>query len=174
MKQIQVAISTTINQSTSNQYDKYWIEILLKDSNGIYSKIGNITFQGTVEERNKRHDYWYGMSVDINTSVKNHKHLSHMAAICKIISDNADYNAQPEEILKVINAEEYVRGYGWNGFVPKRYIGMNVYKVMDSLGRLYSYEYAANDIVANKLLSEKKYKDGNYTIHFVDKFTAIW
>lgn len=159
------------NVNAHEQYEHYYIQVL--DSRYKGSKnlevIGTITFQGTVSERGARDDYWYAMRFE--TSADRHQvgHMIIMAKIAKYIAENVEHNAQPEEILLLIGAEKYIFGAG--ELIPESYIGMRHYKVMNGSEYLYDI-YAANDLIANKLL-EKKYKGKGYTLSFNRIVTAI-
>lgn len=109
--------------------------------------IGEITFQQTLGN-----DEWYALNFKINTD--NPDHILKMAKIARYIKENCYYNAQPDEIKKVLGAIEYFSHH--LDFYPTSILGQNFYKVMDG-DRYYSSIVAPNEIIANKTL-EKKYK----------------
>lgn len=114
--------------------------------------MGSITFQANVNEP-AGYSNWYGMTFVIETDRPDY--IKRMAQLAKLIKDKrSDYNAQPEEVLKIIGAEEYFF-HDSLGFVPRASYGMGIFKVMTDKGGLYSHIIANNEDEAAKKLAKK-------------------
>jgi len=110
--------------------------------------IGCITFQCDAGE-----DRWYGRSYKVETD--NPDNLLKMGKLATFIKNNADSEAQPQEIKLLIGAEEHI--YHCGQYIPVSCIGMRYYKVMDGAS-FYSSIIAPNDIIAEKQLVAKKWE----------------
>lgn len=107
--------------------------------------IGTITFQQTIGEND-----WYGMSFEVSTdSVEKLKKFTKVAAF---IAKNTDYKTQPEEVLKLIGADEH-KVFD-HDFVSKSKIGQRHYKVMVNGNQHYKNIIAKDDQDANKQLKK--------------------
>lgn len=105
--------------------------------------IGTIRFQRNVGDEN-----WYGMSFEVSTdSVEKLNKLTKVAAF---IAKNTDYKTQPEEVLKLIGADEH-RVID-HEFVSKSKIGQRKYKVMVNGNQHYKNIIAKDDQDAYKQL----------------------
>jgi len=145
-----------------NDYYKHFkIDVLNNRyaNSSYYEVAGSITFQSDNEKMDDP-EYikkWYGRSFRIETNEIDH--ISYMLKIAKHIDKSCYYDVQPEELLKVIGAEEYVIHY--HEFVPLSNNGMNLYDIVDfdrDTGNVWTRIYCANDIIAQKeteLLSKK-------------------
>jgi len=120
---------------------------------------GNITWQTDTETLNnsERNDKWYALNYKVESDRL--EHFEYMIKLIRYIDRNAYYNIQPNEMLNLIGAEEYVV-YHYD-FVPVSYSGMNLYDIIDlnkDTDNIWTRIYAPNDIVAQKetdKLSEK-------------------
>lgn len=105
--------------------------------------IGTIKFQRNVGDEN-----WYGMSFDVSTDSA--EKLKKFTKIATFIAKNSDYKTQPEEILKLIGADEH-RVID-HEFVSKSKIGQRRYKVMVNGSQHYKNIIARDDKDAYKQL----------------------
>lgn len=157
---VRVQETTATNSYNRNEYDHCYIQILEPNK---YSRsehpsmdvIGTISFQGTVAEKGTREDYWYALRIECEVEPQKHSNMAKMAKLAAFIYANSNHNVQPDELLRIIGAEKYINGL--SGAIPESYKGMRAYKVMKS-GECRDVVYAANDIVANKIMKQKKYE----------------
>jgi len=113
--------------------------------NDFLEPIGTITFQQTIGE-----DNWYGMSFEVSTdSVEK---LKKFTKVAEFIAKNTDYKTQPEEVLKLIGADEHK--IFDHDFVSKSNIGQRTYKVMVNGNQHYKNIIAKDDQDANKQLKK--------------------
>jgi hypothetical protein len=105
--------------------------------------IGEITFQQTVGE-----DKWYGMTFSISTD--NIQKLKKFTKTIEFVAKNTSYDSQPEEVLKLIGADEH--RIVDHEFVSMSKIGQRKYKVMVNGNQHYKNIIAKNDEDANKQL----------------------
>jgi hypothetical protein len=142
-----------IQRSDSGNYRHLYIQILDKrfpDSQLEYVEpIGTLHWQGNVGE-----DKWYGLSFQIDTDSPDR--IAKMAKLAKFIKQNVENRDNPEEVLKVIGAEEYVMYK--HEFIPISYRGMIVYDVIDN-DKVYSRIFAPNQTMANKILRKRKWNN---------------
>jgi hypothetical protein len=151
-------------------YKHFIINVLynrFKDSS--YLEIaGNLTWQTDTEtlSNSERRDKWYALNYKIESDRL--EHFEYMIKLIRYIDKNAYHNIQPNEMLNLIGAEEYViHNYD---FVPVSYSGMNLYDIIDlnkDTDNVWTRIYAPNDIVANKetdKLSEKNNTTYNYKL----------
>ena len=156
---VRVQETMITNSHDRREYDHCYIQILEPNK---YSRcqhpsmevIGTITFQGTVAEKGKRDDYWYALRIECSIEPRQSGWMTKMAKLAAFVGANATHNVQPDELLRIIGAEKYISGLG--GFIPESLKGMRAYKMMKS-GELHDVVYAANDIIANKMLKQKRY-----------------
>jgi len=111
--------------------------------------IGVITFQ-----RNADEDHWYAMRFVIDTD--DVSYIRKMANIASAIKKSAEFSweAQPDDILRIIGAVEYK--VFQSEFVPVSKDGQIMYDVIQYPGSLHSRIIAPDDKTANKLLKRKK------------------
>lgn len=150
-------VRTTINKSHTGEYNLMYIEILSPryGGNNHLEPIGMITFQQTVGE-----DKWYGMNFEVRTDkVSNLKKFTRLASF---IEKNTDYKSQPDEIKKLIGADEHV--FYESDFVSKSKNGHSLYKVIANGGH-YSNIIAQSEKRANGILA--KLNIAGSTIEFI-------
>ena len=142
---MKTAIRTQIAKSSN--YSIMHIEILSPryGGNDYFEPIGTITFQQTVGE-----ERWYAMNFVVHTS--NIKHLEKVTKLAKFISKNSDYNSQPDDIKKLIGADEHVV-YECD-FVSKSKIGEKLFKIVVE-GNHYTNIIAKTEAEANRILKKK-------------------
>lgn len=140
-----------IQKNQSGNYRHLYIQILDKrfpDSQLEYVEpIGTLHWQGNVGE-----DTWYGLSFQIDTDRP--ERIEKMAKLAKYIKQHVENRDNPQELLKVIGAEEYTIFN--HEFIPVSYRGLFVYQVIDN-GKVYSTIYAPNQTMANKTLRKRKW-----------------
>lgn len=167
-------IRTQISNSNAmgTAYKHMHIQILTgryssKDDSNL-EEMGSITFQANSNEP-AGYNNWYGMSFVIETD--NPNYIKKMAQLAKLIKDKrSDYNAQPDEIIKIIGAEEYVF-HDSLGFVPRASYGMGIFKVMvEGKGGTYSSIIAENETEAIKKLKKKNIEGATLTFDKVITF----
>lgn len=113
--------------------------------NDFLEPIGTITFQQTIGE-----DNWYGMSFEVSTdSVEKLKKFTKVAAF---IAKNTDYKTQPDEVLKLIGADEH-KVFD-HDFVSKSKVGQRHYKVMVNGNQHYKNIIARDDQDAKRQLKK--------------------
>lgn len=136
-------------KSQNGTYGHMSIQVLgprYKDSKYL-EPMGQITFQRNLNEPDNK---WYGMRFIIETD--NVDYIKKMAAIAEHIKKNrSDWSAQPEEIKHLIGAEEYVLFD--SEFIPVSDKGKSLFRVIYN-GSLYSKIVAANEVVAQKIMSK--------------------
>jgi len=153
---MKTAIRTTVNKSENKDFNLMYIQILVPRYGGHrYLEVtGTITFQQTVGE-----DSWYGMNFEIRTSEI--KKLEKFTKLARFISKNTDYNVQPDELKKLIGADEHV--FFEHDFIPVSKNGENLYKVIVREGH-YTSLVAKDEKAAQKEL--KKLNIANSTLEF--------
>jgi acetoin utilization deacetylase AcuC-like enzyme len=121
------------------------IEILFPryGGNEYFEPIGTITFQQTIGE-----DKWYGMTFNISTD--NVTKLKKFTKVAEFIGKNTNHDSQPDEVLKLIGADEHTLFEG--DFVSKSKIGQRKYKVMVNDNEHYKNIIARSDEDAEKQL----------------------
>ena len=134
-----------IQQYQENGYNFMTFQILDLTFFGLPSSIGYIRFQQT-----KGRDCWYGMTYNVETSRE--IDLLKMAKLAKFINKNSSWDAHPNEIKKIIGAEEY-KIFN-NYFYPASANGQNLYNLMLN-GQLYSRVHARNEKEAQKKAKKK-------------------
>ena len=135
-------------QYSTGEYNLMHIQILnkrWKDSTSMES-IGYLSFQKNIGE-----DKWYGLRFDVNTSEV--RELEEMTKLARFIKKNSTYDTQPDAILKLIGAEEYM--VYMNDFVPMSYVGKDIYNVFHK-GGYYTRIYADTEKLAQKQLKKLK------------------
>ena len=138
--------------SAGGSYEHFHISIL----SGLYNQkdtdnleiIGYITFQRNIGEPD-----WYGMRYKCDTDKARNMVL--MSKIVNHVSKKrSGYDAQPDEILKLIGADDYLYD-DLCGYVPVSADGKNIYNVRDSLNRLHRRHIASSvEEVRKKILKE--------------------
>ena len=136
-----------IQQHQDNGYNHMTFQILDMTFAGTISSIGHISFQQSAGEGE---NHWYGLTYNVKTSKEGD--LLKMAKLAKLINKSSSWNAQPDEIKKIIGAEEYVV-YN-HDFYPVSANGQNLYNLMMN-GQLYSRVYARDDKEAQKKAKKK-------------------
>lgn len=160
--------------STGGSYEHFIISIL----SGSYNQedtdnleiIGTITFQRNIGEPD-----WYGMHYKCDTDKA--RNMTLMAKIVNHVSKKrSSYAAQPDEILKVIGADDYLYD-DLCGYVPVSADGKNIYNARDPLNQLHRrYIASTEEEVRKKILKEfgavtaQSYSiEFNRTIHLIRK-----
>lgn len=143
---IQQSESTAIGA----KYKLMYIQILqkkYKDSNTMES-VGAITFQANMGEPVQ----WYGMRFVFDTDSV--AHIKTMAKIAQLIKDKrSDWNAQPDEIIKLIGGQEYVLFH--SEFIPVTDKGKKLFDITQN-GRLYKRIVAKDEAHAKRILKGQK------------------
>ena len=148
---MQTAIRIIEQQYNGSEYRHYFLQILTKR---MYSD--NFEPAGLIKwQQDKKHEAegreWYAKQFVIETD--SIKHIKLMAKVAQLIDENCSYDAQPNEVFKVLGGVEYF--HSDFDFIAKSKIGESFYKVMKN-AEYYSSIIAPNEIVANKLLAKKK------------------
>jgi len=114
--------------------------------------IGHISFQRTLNDT-KGHR-WYAMKFNVETDKV--EHLQKMTSLLRFIKKHPEFNwdSQPEDILKMIGAVEYV--VFQHEFIPKSAAGKNLYDVC-LLGSVSTRIIAADEEGAEKLMKKRGY-----------------
>lgn len=142
--------------NTSGKYNMMTIEILHSRYGGKnhLEPLGTVTFQQNIGE-NK----WYGMNFEIWTD--NANKMKKFTKMVEFIGKNTHYDTQPDELKKLIGADEHV--YFESDFVSLSKNGQRLYKVLAEGGH-YSSIIAPDDKAANKEL--KKLNIANSRVEF--------
>ena len=145
-----------VNKSQAGQYNLMYIEILHPRYGGdkYLEPIGMITFQQNIGEGK-----WYAMNFEIRTD--NINKLEKFYRLAKFIAKNTLSDSQPDEVLKLIGADEHV--FYESDFVSKSKDGQNIYKVIVQGGH-YSDIIAPDEKKAQKILD--KLNIANSTLEF--------
>ena len=110
--------------------------------------MGLITFQANMDEP----DRWYGMTFRVETDRPAYiQKIAKLAAF--IMKQRGDYTDQPDQIKKLIGAEEHVH-YDSIGFIPESAKGLNLYKVI-AQGGTYCSVFAETEEKAMKKVAKK-------------------
>ena len=144
-----IRIQESVGQTGS--YGHMAIQILTERYKGAryLEPMGEITFQKNINSFDK---HWYAMNFVINTS--NYAHIKGMAKLAKFILNNrSGYNAQPDEIIKLIGGVEHV--VFDSEFIPVSDKGKNIYRVFRE-GNLYDKITAPNIIIAEGIMNKLK------------------
>lgn len=141
---MKTAIRTTVNHSSAGAYNHMHIEILVPRYGGTnyYECGGTITFQ-----QNAGEEKWYAMNFEILTD--NISHLKKFTKLAEFIKKNSTYSSQPDEIKKLIGADEHI--FYKSDFLSLSKNGQNFYKVIAQGGH-YSNIVAPNENDANRQL----------------------
>jgi len=145
-------MQTPVRITYSRSHDAYkimYIEILAPRFRGHdnLEPIGIITFQQTIGE-----DSWYGMSFEVSTD--NIASLKKFTKIAEFVAKNKKWDSQPDDILKLIDADEH--RVVDHEFVSMSKIGQRQYKVMVNGNQHYKNIIAKDDQDANKQLKKLK------------------
>lgn len=122
------------------------IQILHPKFTDYLEPIGSITFQKTVGE-----DTWYGRSYRVDTH--SHKHVEKMAQIARFISKNSNWDSTPDDIKKLIGADEHaIFKQEFISYSKRGHILFDVIKSED----VYTRIIASSEKKALGILSRKK------------------
>lgn len=145
-------VRTQTYKNGNGHYEHMTIQILTPRYKGAryLEPMGEITFQKTIGDPEGFR--WYGMNFSVQTDKV--EYMKKMTALAEYIQKNkSGYDAQPEEILQLIGAEEHV--FFDSEFIPVSDKGKKLFKVIKT-GNLYDKITAVNEIVAQKILDKKK------------------
>ena len=131
---------------TSGNYRNMHIEILHPRYGGKnhLEPLGRITFQQNIGE-----DSWYAKNFEIRTD--NVNNMKKFVKIAEFIGKNTNYDTQPDELKKLIGADEHT--YFEGDFVSLSKNGQRLYKVLASGGH-YTSIIAPTDKAAQKQLDK--------------------
>ncbi len=134
-----------------NKYRHMYIQVLTGRYGGgsdYLEVMGVITFQANMDEP----DRWYGMTFKVETDRPSYiQKFAKLAAF--IMKQRGDYTDQPDQIKKIIGAEEHVH-YDSIGFIPESAKGLNLYKVI-AQGGTYCHIFGKTVAEAQKKLNKK-------------------
>lgn len=159
MKNGTTNVRIQFNPNHSFGWGKLHIQILEKRWGKYFSPIGEITFLKPSEG-----DY-IGLTFEVSSDMP--EHFTKMGKLAKFIKENTYFNVQPDELLRVINAEEY--GVFNTEFLPKKTEGQHFYKVMVD-GVYETFIVAPNEILAEKELSKSKLSNVQLLFERIVKF----
>lgn len=159
MKKILFILRTS--SDSRSKYESACIQfyILNKGSNHP-EPIGMLVWQGTVAERGKRKDYWYGMRMEVNMEFSKINRVSELLKVMQVIADSnvVEYgSAQPEDVAKFLEVKGAVRcGHYRGSIIPVSYEGIaKRYEVAQSgTGNVWCDIYAIDAKHALKQLTE--------------------
>lgn len=146
-------IRTQVSESNSfgAKYRHMHIQVLTGRYGGgsdYLEVMGAITFQANLSEP----DHWYGMRFVVETDRPSYiQKFGKLAAF--IMKQRGDYTDQPDQIKKIIGAEEHVH-YDSIGFIPVSANGMNLYDVITK-GGIYCQIFAETEAKAIKKVAKK-------------------
>lgn len=147
-------------QTTAIGYKHLYIDLLASTGRRSMEIYATLRFQqGGLSSGS---DEWYGMRMSTETD----RPEGFIAAgrMLKFIKANTDYKAQPQEILKLIGAEEHVYLNGY--FIPVTADGQPYYKVLrpeDGADSCYTIFYAADDKEAKKVMRRQGWDNPGWT-----------
>jgi len=154
-----IRIQTGVSSALGANYLHYVIDILVERFKGsrYLEPAGQITFQANHNDPNN----WYGIHYSCDTDKS--RYIEKMASIAKFISTNkSGYDAQPDEIIKLIGGQEHIFFDG--EFIPKSDNGKKIFRVIKQ-GSLYEKITAVDETQAKKLLSKKKIEGATLKFH---------
>jgi hypothetical protein len=112
-----------IQYSNSNGYGIMHIEILVPR----YGGNDNLEPAGTIKfQQNSGENTWYGMSFNISTD--RITMLTKFTKLAEFVAKNTNWDSQPEDVLKLIGADEH--RISEHEFVSVSKMGQRRYKVM--------------------------------------------
>lgn len=146
-------IRTLISNSNNGNYKLMEIQILTPKFETItddyFEPMGSIRFQQTVGE-----ERWYGKSFFVETT--NVNHLEKMAKLAKFIEKNSNWDSTPDDIKKLIGADEYaIFGHEFVSVSKKGQILFDVIKGES----VYTRVVAPNEKTALKIMKIRKIED---------------
>ena len=146
-------IRTQVSESSNfgAKYRHMCIQVLIGRYGGgsdYLEVMGFITFQANMDEP----DRWYGMTFRVETDRPAYiKKFGKLAEF--IMKQRGDYTDQPDDIKRIIGAEEHVH-YDSIGFIPVSANGMNLYDVI-AKGGIYCQIFAETEAKAMKKVAKK-------------------
>jgi len=149
-----------ITVKNDGYYKHFIIDVLNSRYSNYYEIAGSIMFQSDKSRFSNPEvtRKWYALNFKIESDRL--EHFEYFIKVIRYIDKNTYYDVQPEELLSVIGAEEYVIHF--HEFVPLSYNNMNLYDIIDvnskDKNNVWTRIYCANNIIAKQeteRLSEK-------------------
>ena len=159
-----------ITQNQQGIYENFYIEFLQpRYPNSDYLEpFGFISFQagGTPDHKDGK---WYAFQMECK-SEKPDEFLKCAKILSYIRKHRDDYRIQPEDVLKIVNAEEHVYKHG--RFLPLSYHGYKMFRVLKGNEKEQGTDYYANIFAPSEPLALKELKRKGWD-HMTLEFDSI-